>query len=99
PSSSARPPGTGHCFFNAASTAWTKAGASGLTADRNRPTTSPDRLIRNFSKFHLTSPANFGSVSFDVRYRYSGQMPGPLTTTLLIIGKVTLYLEVQNCLI
>ena len=38
------------------------------TFDSKRATTLPSRSNRNFSKFHLMSPANFGSVSFDVRY-------------------------------
>ena len=46
------------------------------------------------------SPANFGSVSLAGQVGlYSGAVPSPLTTTLDSIGKVTLYLVVQNFLI
>ena len=33
---------------------------SGSISDLNRPMTSPLRPIKNFSKFHVTSPRNFG---------------------------------------
>src|SRR5207237_4997855 len=75
-----------HFFASSASIALTSSGDCGSTFDLNRPTTSPERPTRNFSKFQPISPGNFGFVSADVRNLYSGAMPGPLTTTLLIIG-------------
>src|SRR5439155_21434035 len=89
PTRPARPPAARHFLPNSASIARPSSGDSGLTADLKRPTTSPPRPMRNFSKFQPMAPANFGLVSLAVRYLYRGQISGPLTTTLLIIGKVT----------
>ncbi len=44
-----------------------KAGSVGLTLDGKRATISPLRSIRNFSKFHLISPAFCGLDSLSVR--------------------------------
>ena len=72
------------------------SGRPAWSAGRTGPTTLPSLPTRNFSKFHLMSPAGAGLVSSPVRYLYSGSIPSPLTTILDIIGKVTLYLLVQN---
>src|SRR4051794_37933873 len=73
-----------------------------------RLTTSPLRLIRNFSKFHLIGPEKLGLVSLSVRNLYRGQISRTtvpslsfivLTQTLESMGNVTLYLLVQKSLI
>jgi len=47
---------------------FTNPADSGVTADSNRETTFPLRSTRNLVKFHLISPAFFGSVALPVRY-------------------------------
>src|SRR5271169_5118262 len=83
-------------FDNSVSTALVRSDDSGLMADSKRPTITPLRPTRNLVKFHLMSPPNFGSVSFEVSSLYSGVMPFPLTTTFDSIGNVTLYFSEQN---
>ena len=58
------------CYFlaNSASIALVSSAASGATPEPKRPTTLPSRPMRNFSKFHFTSPFEFQAVSWVVRY-------------------------------
>lgn len=53
-------------FASSFSIAATTSGESGCTFGAKRATTLPSRLKRNFSKFQVIFPGNFGSVSFDV---------------------------------
>jgi hypothetical protein len=64
-----------------------------------RPTTPPLQPIRNGSKFQPMPPPNLPFVSFAVSYLDSGVMPGPFTTNLHIMGKVTSYIVRQDCAI
>src|SRR3569623_522434 len=68
-------------FSSSVSMAPTTFLSEGLRPGAKRFTISPLRPIRNFSKFHFTSPANLGSVSFEVRYLYRSHWPSPFTTT------------------
>ena len=63
------------------STAATSAGSSGVTIGRNRSMTSPCGEMRNFSKFHCTSPALPSASAFCVSSEYSGCWPSPLTSS------------------
>src|SRR5258708_9685589 len=86
-------------FPSADSTAAVTSGESGFVAGSNRATGFPLRSNRNFVKFHLMSPANCGSDVGSVRNVYSGVLSSPFTDTFDIIGKLTLYFELQNFLI
>src|SRR5260370_9958729 len=81
-------------FFSSASTSG--ASFSGVTPGSKRLTISPLRLMRNLVKFHLMSPANFGSVSLEERYLYKGVMPSPLTPPPARPGQETLYSLAHN---
>src|SRR5271170_4357873 len=85
--------------LRAPSTAAITSGDSGVTLGSKRATGLPLRSKRNLVKFHLISPPSFGSVDLSVRKTYSGVLSSPTTDTLAIIGKLTLYLLLQNFLI
>ena len=71
------------------SIAATSPADSGSTWGRNRCTLSPPGATRNFSKFHWMSPATPSASATWVSDAYSGCRPGPLTSILSKIGKVT----------
>src|SRR5580658_9431910 len=75
------------------------SGESGLTAGSKRAMGLPLRSKRNLVKFHWISPPYLGSSDLSVRNWYSGVLSSPLTESLDIIGKETLYFLVQKVLI
>ena len=81
---------------SASSMAATSSGDSGSTCGRNRWTVSPPGETRNFSKFHMMSPATPSASGTRVSDAYSGCRPGPLTSILSRIGKVTPNRSLQN---
>src|SRR5687768_15531810 len=73
------------------------SGASGATLGSKRLTIRPSRPIRNFPKFHFTSPGKGESLPDNAAY--NGCCSGPFTCSLSNIGNVTLYFVEQNSLI
>src|ERR1035441_2308934 len=87
----------GYLLPSAFSTACVNSAESGFTFESNRFRIFPSRPIRNLLKFHLMSPGNgepspANNTSSEWRF-------GPLTSILSNSGKVTWYLEEQNCFI
>src|SRR3954470_15435302 len=81
---------------SAFSTAPVSCGESGVVLLAKRAMTLPLRSTRNLAKFHSTSPAKSSPALPSVRNLYSGCLSSPFTLIFDIIGKVTLYLALQN---
>src|ERR1019366_5194796 len=80
-------------YRSAFSIAAATSGDSGVTLGSKRATTLPFLFTRNLGKFHWISPP------VAVRNRYSGAWSSPLTEIFEYMGKVTLYLLLQDVLI